>query len=77
MIITVLSENTSLSPEIKSEHGMSVHVKTNKESILFDTGASSVFLENAETLKIDIQSVDKVIISHWTLRPRRRALSFS
>lgn len=64
MIITVLSENSSLSPDIKSEHGMSLHVKTNKESILFDTGASSIFLENAKNLGIDIPSVDKVIISH-------------
>lgn len=64
MIITVLSENTSLSPEIKSEHGMSIHVKTNKQGILFDTGASSIFLENAQKLDIDIPSVDKVIISH-------------
>jgi len=64
MIITILSENTSLSPEIKSEHGISIHVKTKRESILFDTGASSIFLENAEKLGIDIPSVDKVIISH-------------
>lgn len=64
MIITALSENTSISPEIKSEHGMSLHVKTNKESILFDTGASSIFLENAQKLGIDIPSVSKVIISH-------------
>lgn len=64
MIITVLSENTSMSPEIKNEHGMSLHVKTDKESILFDTGASSIFLENAQKLGIDIPSVDKVIISH-------------
>lgn len=64
MLITVLSENTSLSPEIKNEHGMALHVKTNTGSILFDTGASSIFIENAENLGIDIQSVDKVIISH-------------
>ena len=64
MLITVLSENTSLSPEIKNEHGIALHVKTNNGSILFDTGASSIFIENAENLGIDSQSVDKVIISH-------------
>ncbi|MDY9921896.1 MAG: MBL fold metallo-hydrolase [Synergistota bacterium] len=64
MIVTVLSENTPISPEIKSEHGLSIHVKTKRESILFDTGASSIFIENAEKLGIDISSVDKVILSH-------------
>lgn len=64
MIITVLSENTSLSPELKSEHGMSIHIKTERENILFDTGASSIFIENAQRLGIDIASIDKVIISH-------------
>ena len=64
MIVTVLSENTSISPEIKSEHGLSIHVKTKRDSILFDTGAGSIFLENAKKLGIDISSVDKVIISH-------------
>lgn len=43
---------------------MSLHIKTDKQNILFDTGASSLFLKNAEKLGIDIKSVDKVIVSH-------------
>lgn len=64
IVITVLAENSSLSPDLGKEHGMSLHIKTEKQSILFDTGASSLFLKNAEKLGIDIKSVDKVIISH-------------
>ncbi len=64
MRITVLSENTSVSPDIKSEHGLSLYIKRKKGDLLFDTGASSIFLENAGKLGIDISSADKAIISH-------------
>lgn len=62
--MTVLVENHSKSPNLTGEHGLSLHIKTENQNILFDTGASSLFLKNAEKLGIDIKSVDKVVISH-------------
>lgn len=64
MIIKTLVEDTALSPKYKSEHGLSLYIETSKHKILFDTGASNLFLKNAETLNVDIESIDLVIISH-------------
>lgn len=64
MIIKTLVENTSISEEFKSEHGLSLYIETKNHKILFDLGASELFLENAKKLKIDLSEVDLVIISH-------------
>ncbi|WP_227643611.1 MBL fold metallo-hydrolase, partial [Klebsiella pneumoniae] len=34
------------------------------QKILFDTGYSDVFLKNAQTLKIDLTSIDSMVFSH-------------
>lgn len=64
MIIKALVENTSLSKELGSEHGLSLYIETNSRKILFDVGASNLFLENARKLNVDISDVDYLIISH-------------
>ncbi len=48
MIVKVLSENTSASPEFGNEHGLSLYIETENHKHLFDTGASSLFSENAK-----------------------------
>lgn len=63
MKITVLTENTSNST-LKSEHGLSLYIETEKAKILFDMGQSELFAENAEKLGIDLRNVDFAIISH-------------
>jgi len=62
--ITVLTDNRS-DGKFLHEHGLSLYIttKTNKK-ILFDTGQSDIFLKNAATLGIDIDSVDVVVLSH-------------
>lgn len=62
--ITVLIENTVRLPELKAEHGWSVHIETEYGNLLFDTGQSSQLIENAALLNIDLNRVDKVAISH-------------
>lgn len=64
MIVKVLSENISTSSEFGSEHGLSLYIETENHKLLFDTGASSLFSENAKKLGIDLTQVDLVIISH-------------
>jgi 7,8-dihydropterin-6-yl-methyl-4-(beta-D-ribofuranosyl)aminobenzene 5'-phosphate synthase len=64
MIIKTLVENTSLSKDFGSEHGLSLYIETNSHKILFDVGASELFLENAKKLNVDIFDVDYLIISH-------------
>ncbi|MHC1720325.1 MAG: MBL fold metallo-hydrolase [Clostridiaceae bacterium] len=64
LIIKTLSENTSISEDLESEHGLSLYVETKKHKILFDTGQSSIFAENAAKMDVDLSKVDAVVISH-------------
>ena len=64
MIIKVLAENTSASAESGSEHGLSLYIETEKHRLLFDTGASGLFAENAQKLGVDLTTVDLAVISH-------------
>lgn len=64
MIIKVLSENTSSMDSLGCEHGLSLYIKTNKHKVLFDTGASSLFMQNAQKMRVDLSKVDIVVISH-------------
>lgn len=64
MIIKTLVDNTSISDLFGSEHGLSLYIETNQHKILFDTGASPLFAENAAKMNIDLSDVDLAIISH-------------
>ncbi|HBQ64245.1 MAG TPA: MBL fold hydrolase [Clostridiales bacterium] len=64
MIVMVLSENTSRSDQLGSEHGLSLYIETKKHKILFDTGASGLFAKNADKLGVDLSEVDLAVISH-------------
>lgn len=64
MIIKTLVENTSISDEFNSEHGLSLYIETNKHKLLFDLGAGALFVENAKKLGVDLSEVDLVVISH-------------
>jgi len=64
MYIRVLTENTTLSPELTAEHGLCLYVETGSHKILFDTGKTGSFADNARTLGIDLSAVDLCILSH-------------
>ena len=64
---TVLSDNRSDDSRLSTEHGLSIFLQrsqTERHKILLDTGASDVFIRNAEQLGIDLSDVDFVFISH-------------
>lgn len=61
---TVLSDNRTSNPALETEHGLSILLATERYKILLDTGASDVFIRNAEQLGIDLSDVDYVFISH-------------
>jgi 7,8-dihydropterin-6-yl-methyl-4-(beta-D-ribofuranosyl)aminobenzene 5'-phosphate synthase len=50
--------------DVTPEFGLSLHFDTGKQRILFDTGTSGVFVENAKAMGIDIGKVDIAILSH-------------
>ena len=64
MLVTTLVEDTSSTPLLRCEHGFSIYIESNQKKILFDTGASDLFLENADKMKINIREVDYAVISH-------------
>ena len=53
--ITVLSDKLAL-PGFEGEHGLSFIVEADRQ-ILFDTGASDLFIRNANKLGIDLNSL--------------------
>ena len=61
---TVLSDNRTNDSRLLTEHGLSILLETERHRILLDTGASDVFIRNAETWGIDLSTVDYVFISH-------------
>ena len=64
MKITVLAENTSCSPQIGCEHGLSLFIETSGLRVLFDMGQTELFAENAAVLGVDLTSVDVAVLSH-------------
>lgn len=64
MKIHVLLENKTSKPELGCEHGLSLLIETQGQRILFDTGASPLFSQNAEFMGIDLSNVDLAILSH-------------
>ena len=61
---TVLVDNRTNNPVLETEHGLSILLETKKHNILLDTGASDMFIRNAERLGKDLSTVDYVFISH-------------
>ena len=61
---TVLSDNRNNDIRLCTEHGLSILLETERQKILLDTGASDVFIRNAEILGLDLSNVDYVFISH-------------
>ncbi len=63
MKLTVLTENAA-SQYFLAEHGLSYFIEYDNKKILFDTGASDVFLQNAEKLNINTNDADVIVLSH-------------
>ncbi len=63
--ITTLIENSlGEHKALKNEHGLSFLIEQDDRKILFDTGQSGAFIDNAEQLRIDVAKVDTVVLSH-------------
>ena len=62
MKITVLTENVA-GRNCLAEFGLSYLIDADKK-VLFDTGNSDVFMINADRLKISMDEVDMVVLSH-------------
>jgi 7,8-dihydropterin-6-yl-methyl-4-(beta-D-ribofuranosyl)aminobenzene 5'-phosphate synthase len=66
MRVTTLIENSMLEgrEDLVAEFGLSLHIRRGDLQILFDTGASGAFADNAGRLGIDLEKVDVAVLSH-------------
>ena len=69
MKITTLIENTKDENTIgvKAEHGISLFLDFDYHKVLFDTGFSSLFHENAKHLNLSLKDIEFAVISHGHL----------
>lgn len=63
-IITLIENVQDESKTLKHEHGLSLYIETNNAKLIFDTGQSGGFVDNARMLGVDLQAVDRVVVSH-------------
>jgi 7,8-dihydropterin-6-yl-methyl-4-(beta-D-ribofuranosyl)aminobenzene 5'-phosphate synthase len=62
--ITTLSENTACIGDFLAEWGLSILIETEETKVLLDTGKEYSCVYNADTLGIDLDSIDKIVLSH-------------
>lgn len=62
MKIYILTENHAWG-NFKAEHGLSYYIE-HDSNVLFDTGHSDLFLQNAKKLNIDLEAVKNIVLSH-------------
>jgi len=64
MRIITLIENLVYKQGLVAEHGLSIYIETENRKIIFDTGQSGLFIQNAQKLGISIEDIDCLVLSH-------------
>lgn len=65
MKLTVLVDNNTLINKYYiGEPAVSYYIEDEDTKILFDTGYSNVFMENAKKMNIDLSKINKLVLSH-------------
>ena len=64
MKIITLIENSVNAGVLQAEHGLSLYFETDKQKILFDTGQTGAFIQNARKIGLDIADIDILVLSH-------------
>ena len=62
--ITVLMENTAAWEGLAAEHGLSLLVEGPDCRVLYDTGASPRFWNNARSMGVSLSPLDALVLSH-------------
>ena len=63
MKATVVVDNRG-SGALSGEWGLCIYIEYGEKRILLDTGASDLFVQNAEKLGLDLAAVDAAVLSH-------------
>ena len=62
--ITLLVENSVQRQGLVAEHGLSFHIQIGERSLLFDTGQTDLALMNAEPLRLPLDRLQAIVLSH-------------
>lgn len=64
-----LIENTGLAnrKDLRTEHGLALFIRSKNQHILFDTGSSGRFHQNAQKLSVNTDQVTLTVLSHHHL----------
>ena len=68
--LTVLIDNntlTQIDADLRGEPGLCFYIQLAKKKILFDTGYSRLFIENAHKMRINLHDIDYIVLSHGHL----------
>ncbi|MDD3659972.1 MAG: MBL fold metallo-hydrolase [Lachnospiraceae bacterium] len=63
-ITTLIENNPDTDHELSNEHGLSLYIEVEDKKILFDTGQTGLFVENAKKLGKNLSDLDHIVISH-------------
>lgn len=63
-IVVLTDNNTYIDNYLLGEPALSIYIEDGDKKILFDTGYSDVYLQNAAKLGIPLNNLDFVVISH-------------
>ncbi|AOR24962.1 MBL fold metallo-hydrolase [Clostridium taeniosporum] len=63
-IITLIENTQDEEEKLKNEHGLSMFIEGHNCNVLFDTGKTGDFIENAAKLNVDLKKTDILILSH-------------
>jgi len=64
LTVSVLIENETNAKTLACEHGLSLLLTCEGTTLLFDTGASNAFLNNADVLGANLDAVSAIVLSH-------------
>jgi len=62
--VAILDDNIAGPPIFKAEHGLSVLLEVDGKSFLWDCGQTSITIENARAMGIDLRAIEGIGISH-------------
>jgi len=63
-LIVLIDNNTIIDRYLSGEPGVSYLIETENKKILFDTGYSDMFIQNAKKLNINLLDIDYLVLSH-------------
>ena len=63
--ISILVENWVCDINLKWEWWLSMFIEFDWKKILWDTGQTDIFLENSKQMKINLDKIDFIVLSHF------------